>query len=271
MVGQYLAVQCTLFLSTPPPAGGLHVDLQSSSGLMNLALNATDSGGTTLGVDMTSQFGSFYLQALGSSGPATITGTATGYAPSTTSTTMSPSGFVILGQSSVSVGAHPLMQISAVRLDATGAVADYSQVVAGSQIVSVPLTSSAPAVGTVPAGVNVAGGTSSSTATFSALTAGPNSCLGGPGGGLGDPEYPDVVNNFGALTHAEVLGGECARASRAFPAGAAPGHPGTGTLRKRSWLQTIEVNDAICLSGDRRRHIDAGGICHARRASTDYS
>ncbi len=101
-VGQHLENQNSMLLGAPAPAGGLPVTLSvatGSVGLMQLAVNPGDPGANSITVTVPpgQLSATYYVYGLQSSGTATYSATASGYASATDTVTLAPSGIDIFG------------------------------------------------------------------------------------------------------------------------------------------------------------------------------
>ena len=167
-------------LAAPAPAGNLNITITSSDPTkVLLAANATTAGTSSIVVQAgagSSVVPSFYVQGLTSSGSATITATATGYAPGPATITLDPTGFIFTTSSfSTAPGAPdvPLTVVPVLLDPNTLAPLSSAMQIRGGASPSVPVTSSATAVGTVTTSpVGFTGGMSSGTTAFHALTTG---------------------------------------------------------------------------------------------------
>jgi hypothetical protein len=180
-VGNNLQTSATILIGQTAPAGGLILTLTSNSPL--LALSATETGTGSNAVTVTIPAGgtsaTYYLQAKGSSGEATYTANAPGFAAKTASVKLAPSGVVIAGPLGVGYqmlvprngGPQPASVMTAVLDPVTGAFLG-TQPLAGGQSLRIPIANSDPLIGTVPGSVTLTGGSSSAVADFLPLAPG---------------------------------------------------------------------------------------------------
>ena len=149
----------------PPPASELPVTITSSD--PSKVLLSTDTTGTTAGsVSITpsihagadSIFPGFYVQALGSTGTATLTVTATGYPTITANVTIGKSGFVLVGPdgtgsdfSTIAGTPDSALTVAVKNLDNSNNPYDTNPAarISGGLTVNVPVNSATPAAGTV--------------------------------------------------------------------------------------------------------------------------
>jgi hypothetical protein len=98
-IGKDLQSSGSVSLGAPAPTGGLQITLTSgdpSKVLLSTSATALGTGQITLGVNQgASSTSSFFVQALDSTGPVTLTASALGYTAGTGTITLAPSGFVI--------------------------------------------------------------------------------------------------------------------------------------------------------------------------------
>ncbi len=152
--------------------------------------NSTDPSGTAAGTgSFTATMAAgqrltpgFWIQALASSGTATVTISAPGYNPAVATVTLTPSGFQLNGPSgtganfTATLGTSPALSVSLVQLDASGNVLtpSTSEVLRGGATVSVTINSGTTATGTISGNPAVIqpGTTTSSSVTFSTKAAG---------------------------------------------------------------------------------------------------
>ena len=173
-VGQFLQEQGSVLLTVAAPSGGVVVRLQSNSSLLKLAASATAAGSDHIDLTIPAgqQAATYYMQALGNTGPATFTATAPGYAQASATVTMVPSGIVIQGLTFVPLGAGPQpVTVYTTQLNSGGAP-QAPQALAGGQSLTVTLNNSNPAAGTVPTTATVAAGASSGVVMFTPVASG---------------------------------------------------------------------------------------------------
>jgi hypothetical protein len=181
LVGQNLVGQGNVAIAQPQ-AGGLQVTLTSNDPRLLLSTTGTDKGFSSIKVTIPpgGTQASYFIYSLASSGTATYTASATGFASRTSTIGLAPSGVLAQGisvggqqflQASVAGGPVPLSLVMGV-LDAGGNFL-ASQPLAGSNTVTVSLTSSVPTVGTITPSVTIPAGGTSATATFTPKSAGP--------------------------------------------------------------------------------------------------
>ncbi len=184
-VGQNLETSITVTLNPPAPASGLYLSYSSSDPTKLLVGSSSTTAGTGSVVPSssgnpnipagTTTF-SIEVQALASSGTATVSVSASGYVTGVGTITFAPSGFVIAGTNGVGgsfsayEGSSTTLTVYSGPLSSSGAFTQ-DQDVRGGYSVSVPVTSSNTSVGTVsPSSVSFTGGVSSATTSFNAGT-----------------------------------------------------------------------------------------------------
>jgi hypothetical protein len=177
-VAQYGEVQGVVLLSSPAGAGGVPVTLTSNSSSLKLAINATDAGTNQIVVTIpqNSNSATFWAYGEGSSGTATYTGTANGYASANDTVSLTPSGIFVagpqgvLGAGSVNLaGGAVNMSVNLVQLSTDGLNTPVAVIpLAGNVGLAVPISSSNTGIGTVPASgtATIPAGQSSGTFTF---------------------------------------------------------------------------------------------------------
>jgi hypothetical protein len=192
-LGANLEVLATGSLDVPPP-NPLSVTITSNDPTKLLLLPfATDPSGASLGVDhftafipaekgLAGDFGfpGFWIQALASSGTATITVSAPNYQSAVATVTLTPSGFVLNGPRgpganfNASIGSDASVTVSPVQLDSFGNPLSTSQVLRGGSLVSVKVNSASASVGTIlnNSAVVLPGAGTSSAVAFHPLAAG---------------------------------------------------------------------------------------------------
>jgi hypothetical protein len=183
-VGQNLQIRLTLFITSPAPAGGLHVTLTSNNpAALRLSTSATATGSASIPITIPQgqTTADYYLQAFSGSGSATYTASAPAYPDHVATVPMTPSGIVILGPlgtllpffaTSLSAGATTPLSVQAARLDpATNSYLETQQLAAG-QTLNLPLTISPSGIGSVPATVTLTGGNDTAIAQFTPLAVG---------------------------------------------------------------------------------------------------
>jgi hypothetical protein len=178
-VGNHLEQQVSIVLGAPPKSD-LTVTLTVTNGPMLLSATGTDGGSASINVVIPAgtQSGSFFMYGGGSSGSATIAASASGYASTTATNNLVPSGVVIgselLGYGSnvtAAAGTTQPVVVQTVQLDPSGNVLG-TQPLAGGAALTVNLSSSDTAVGTIPATASIAGGSDTGTVNFTAKASG---------------------------------------------------------------------------------------------------
>lgn len=174
-IGNNLQASATLLIGQTAPPGGLLVTLTSSSPLLSLSAAETDAGSNTvtLTIPAGGTSANYYLQAKASSGEATYTATAPGFAAKSATVKLAPSGVVIVGPlglgyqmlAPLNGGPQPASVMTAVLDPVTGAFLGI-QPLAGGQSLHIPLANSDASIGTVLASVTLTGGSSSAVAEF---------------------------------------------------------------------------------------------------------
>ena len=171
-VGKDLQVGVNASLEAAAPLGGVTVTIESADpNLVLLSTSPTAVGQASIQrVVPSGTFGVpiFYVQALGSSGTVQLTATAANFTTSTSTVTLTPSGFII-NQSNIntnSFAANTGVQIASARLNATLAFAANQAVRAGVNV-NVGVTSSNTTVGAITISpLNFTGGVASRNTAF---------------------------------------------------------------------------------------------------------
>ena len=174
-VGQFLQEQGSVVLPNKAPAGGLDVTVQANSGGLQFAVGAGDAGSSSLLLHFTEgqTVFYFYIHAMGSSGTASFTATAAGYAPSSGTITLVPSGVVIQGPGSVTRPGTLTLTIYTAQLSGDGLNTPViPEALAGGGSLIVSLHNSDPTIGSVSSSVIISPGTNNSTTLFVPLAAG---------------------------------------------------------------------------------------------------
>jgi hypothetical protein len=184
VIGNFLEGQATLTLSAPAPSGGLAVTLTSNSSLLRLSKNATDAGAASIVVIVPqgATAATYYVYSQGSTGTATYSASAPGYASTGDDTvTFAPSGIVLYPKdsSSLSVGGTSGFYVYTAQLSTDGSNSPVTpQSLAGSATLNVSLTNSNPAAGTLngssagTVSIAISPGTNNSIVTFAATASG---------------------------------------------------------------------------------------------------
>jgi hypothetical protein len=180
-VGRNLQIAGNLALGAFPPAGGVNVTLTSNSGNLLLATSPTAAGSSSivLNIPAGNLSAVYYIFVTASTGNATYTATAPGFAPRTGTIQMVPSGMIISGlfgygndlNATVAGGAQPVT-IQSAALDPLDNFPLEVQALAGGINLNVDLTNSNSAVGTVTTPVSIAAGSDTGTSTFTPLSVG---------------------------------------------------------------------------------------------------
>ncbi|HEY6293866.1 MAG TPA: hypothetical protein VI455_20115, partial [Terriglobia bacterium] len=177
-----------VLLGAAAPTGGLQVTLTVASGPVSLS-NATADGTTgvdaghpsiTVTIPYGASSGTYYMYGLSTTGSAIINATAPGYASTSGTETLTPSGVVIgsvngFGPPNIFItplaSANQPLNISTAQLDTSGNFIQ-TMALAGTASLTVSLTNTNAGVGTVPGSVSVPPGNDTSgnplaaTATF---------------------------------------------------------------------------------------------------------
>jgi hypothetical protein len=180
-VGKNLEQEVSIVLGAPPTSD-LTITLTVTNGPMLLSATGTDAGSPSMNllIPAGSQAGTFFLYGQASTGVATITATAAGYATVTATENLVPSGVVIGGpfgfgsNVTATAGSTPAVIVQTVQLDSSGNVVG-TQPLAGGLTLTANLSSSNTAVGTIPATVSISGGSDTGTVQFTAKAAGVSS------------------------------------------------------------------------------------------------
>lgn len=176
-VGNFLQYEASFVLpGRTPSSPAIDVILQSNSPSLKLAKQATDAGSSSITITVPAGQNSaiYYLQAFASSGSATYTGSAPGYAPPTARVYFGPSGVTIFGTSPVSLagGPKPMTVLTALLDSSTMYPLESMPVAGGITPVVAGLSSSNPSVGTVPATVTILPGNDSASVNFTPVATG---------------------------------------------------------------------------------------------------
>ncbi len=177
-IGDDLQTSLTGNLGVPAPAGNLQVTITSDEpARLLLSNNATTPGSASIVVQVnagSSQLPQFFLQALDDSGTVEITATATGYAPGTSTITLTPSGFYWwsgdVTTTTFSGDSNVVLRLG--RLTPGSLTVGTLQPLRAGFTADVAVASSDPAVGTLTSPVTFTGGESQDTASFDPLTGG---------------------------------------------------------------------------------------------------
>ncbi|HXS96501.1 MAG TPA: PKD domain-containing protein [Candidatus Limnocylindrales bacterium] len=158
-LGKFLQFQGNFALGAPAPAGGLQVTV-SSNNTTSLLISASATAAGTNAVQIALPGGGFngnyYLQGLTSSGTATYTVSAPGYASFTGTVTLTPSGVIVwdgVNPSSTVFGSNVV--VSMAQLDATNQYVQVEQLAGGLPAVQVNIATSTGSITsplTIPAG-----------------------------------------------------------------------------------------------------------------------
>jgi trimeric autotransporter adhesin len=183
-IGRNLQVPGTFALGHSAPTGGVVLTLTSNSPKLKLSTTGTDAGSNSITINVPGGGfnGSFHLYGLDSSGTATYTASAPGYASRQGTVDLTPSGVVLEGLFPIEWGMQYLAPATAggpdvpfsvhpAQLDAAGNFGSI-QALAGGMSLPVSLTSSATAIGTVPDLVTITGGNDTVAVPFTPLAVG---------------------------------------------------------------------------------------------------
>jgi hypothetical protein len=210
-VGANLQVTAVGSLNTPAPAGGLNITISSSDTskvvLSTSAMAAGTSNSITITVPAGSGvngigFASFYVQALQSSGTATLTASAANWSSGKITVNLTPSGFVLvspegMGQDfGTSVGAGTTsLTVQAMQLDPTTDSPVAAQALAGGLTEIISVISGSSSVGTIPnSPVTISGGSASGTVNFHPLASGDSLLTVSPPAGFVTPYTGSTLN-----------------------------------------------------------------------------
>jgi hypothetical protein len=180
-IGENLQATGTVLIGTTAPPGGLTLTLTSHSPLLALSQSPTGKGQTTAEVTIPagSSSVSFYLQGTASSGEATYTASAPGFAAKTATVRLAPSGFVIAGpfgfgfQMLAKLGAGPqAATLMTAALDPVTNAFLGTQPLAGGQTMTVSLSNTNTVIGTIPSTVTINGGMESTPVAFTPVSPG---------------------------------------------------------------------------------------------------
>ena len=191
-IGKFLQVQDIFTLGAPAPAGTVVTFTSNNPSLVLLSTSPSDAGSTSIAIPVPTNgfIGTYYIQAFASSGTATITASAPGFASHTGTITLTPSG-VVLGD-----GITPgnmvfgnTVVVSLAQLDpVTNAFAQVQQLAGGLSPVSVAMST------------NIAGATITTPVAINAGTDSVNALLTGSGFGTVTALTPPGFTNSNFLT-----------------------------------------------------------------------
>ncbi|MEO8371032.1 MAG: Ig domain-containing protein [Candidatus Solibacter sp.] len=191
-LGKFLQVQDVFTLGAPAPAGTVVTFTSNNPSLVLLSTSPSVAGSAsiTIAVPANGFTGTYYVQGFASSGTATITASAPGFATHTGTVVLTPSG-VVLGD-----GINPgnmvfgnTVVVSLAQLDPlTNAFSQVQQLAGGLSPVSVGLST------------NVAGATITSPVVINAGTDSVNAVLTGSGAGRVTAVTPPGFTNSNYLT-----------------------------------------------------------------------
>ncbi len=155
-VGKDLQVQDGAWLEAPAPTNGVDVTLTSSDpSKVLLSTSASAAGSTSITLHYAQGYSAqlyFYVQALANSGSVTLTAKGTGYADSTATVSLLPSGFIISNGNitNATVGGPDVpIGIASAALDSSLNFFAYQQMRAGVSATNVAVASSNAAVATI--------------------------------------------------------------------------------------------------------------------------
>ncbi len=180
-VGRNLQIGGNLFLGAFPPPGGVNVTLTSNSGNLLLAASPTAAGSSSivLSIPEGNLSAVYYIFVTASTGNATYTATAPGFASRTGTIQMVPSGVIISGPTGYGsdlnatlAGPPQPVTLQPAALDPLDNFPLEVQALVGGLSLSVNLTNSNPVVGTVTTPVSIAAGSDTGTSTFTPLIVG---------------------------------------------------------------------------------------------------
>ena len=167
-IGKFLQAQGNFALGAPAPAGGLLLTLTSNNpSLLLLSSSPTVAGSTSIGINVPAggTTGAYYLQGVASSGTATYTVNAPGFAPSTGTITLTPSGVIVWdGSNAGGIVFGNTVVVSMAQLDpATSSFVQIQQLAGGHAPVSIALSTTV-AGATIPSPVTISAASDSVTA-----------------------------------------------------------------------------------------------------------
>jgi hypothetical protein len=168
-IGKFLQEQANLALGAPAPAGGLHVTLTSSnSSLLVISQSPTTAGSVSTVVNLAAgqATGTYYLQALASTGTVTYTASAPGFATRTATVTLTPAG-IVLGDG-INPGALVLgntVVVSMAQLNSSGIFQKVQQLAGGHATVSIAMSTDVGGA-TITTPVTISAGNDSASATL---------------------------------------------------------------------------------------------------------
>jgi plastocyanin len=201
-VGKNLQAATQLTLSTTAPTTGVKVTLTSSDTsklLLSTAGTSVGSGSISITVPSGSlNSPTFYVQAKDSTGTATITASASGYADTTTAVTLAPAGFFASNLNSINtttLAADTSINIAAAALDpVTLKPLAIQQVQAGSPAVNVSIDNPSTSVGTITVNpLTFNPGDAMKTTAFHPLAAGSMNLTVTPPSGFTAPSQQQVL------------------------------------------------------------------------------
>ncbi|MBY0504305.1 MAG: PKD domain-containing protein [Bryobacteraceae bacterium] len=169
-VGNNLQLSGSLSLGQPAPAGGTAVTLTSNSPSLLLSATATGAGSNSITVTVSEgQFGApYYLQGKASSGSATYSAAAQGFAPKSATINLAPSGLILSGPFGVGfnfslslAGGPRAVNITTALLDPGTNSVVMTQPLAGGASLTIPVGNNSPNFASTPASVVLLPGASS--------------------------------------------------------------------------------------------------------------
>ena len=263
-VGKDLQAPISITLTPSAPASGVNLTIQSGNASLVLLSSGSSVGFQTLSPILPegSTTISTFVQALASSGTATVTVSAPGYVSAAATITLAPSGFVVSGPNGIGAsfttyqGTTTSLTVSAARLNVSGVFVETQQIRGGFSA-NVPVTSSVTTVGNVAASsVAINGGTQSATVDFvaSGANSGSTDVTVSAPLGFSTPTTGTTVNatvqQSGLIPFTATVGQNLEKAvSIALTGVATSGVPVTLTSSDPSKLRFSSAADSVDVSG----------------------
>jgi uncharacterized repeat protein (TIGR01451 family) len=199
-IGRDMEVFASTGITAPAPTGGQQITLTSSDA-SKLVLSASGTAAGTGQLVITIPQGStsspgFFMQALASAGPVTVTATAPGFTSATATITLTPSGFIINSPTAINTSTFSVntsMSITPARLNPTTLAWAANQAIRGGLVpVVVAVTATdqtgGPGVGVItPGTVTFNPGDSVKNAAFDPAASGTSLVQVVPPAGFGTP------------------------------------------------------------------------------------
>lgn len=258
-VGKDMQLLDGAWLEVGAPTGGVDITFTSSDPskvLLSTSASTAGTGSITLhyAAGYTNQL-YFYVQALANTGSVTLTAKGTGYADSTATVTLVPSGFVISNSNitNATVGGSdvPIGIAAAALQPGTLNFGSYQQLRAGVSPANVGVTSSNTTVATITTSPVVfnANDQSLSTALHPVGAGNTTISIATPAGFSTPSQFQSIsatVQGAGINTNTNVNTGKDLMTSSSFSLGIAPASPVTVTVTSNSpSIATVSTTDTV--------------------------